>query len=364
MKLTKDFRNSELSQALVEYIKRLSTKEIKLMEFCGSHTMAIFKYGIRQLMPPTIKMLSGPGCPVCVTDTADIDRAVAMARLSGIILCTFGDMLKVPGTSSSLQQAKADNCDVRVVYSTIDALDIAKINPGKEVIFLGVGFETTAPTIAASVLQAKAEGIDNYSVFSLAKICPPVMKALLDAGEVTIDGIICPGHVSVIIGSKPYEFIPRDYGIGCVISGFEPLDILQSINMLVSQIENGKPKVEIAYLRGVSSDGNTKALELMEQVFNVSAASWRGIGKVAASGLKLSDNYKQYDAELNFPVETGVIKEPEGCLCGQVLRGTKKPTDCSLFRRICTPEQPVGPCMVSYEGACSNCFLYESDEIG
>jgi hydrogenase expression/formation protein HypD len=364
MKLTKDFRSNELAQALVEYIKRKSTKDIKLMEFCGSHTVAIFKYGIRQLMPSTIKMLSGPGCPVCVTDTTDIDRTIAMARLSGIILCTFGDMLKVPGTFGSLQQAKADGCDVRVVYSTIDALDIAKTNSGKEVIFLGVGFETTAPTIAASVLQAETETIDNYSVFSLAKICPPVMKALLDAGDVTIDGIICPGHVSVIIGSKPYEFIPRDYGIGCVISGFEPLDILQSINMLVSQIENEEPKVEIAYLRGVSSNGNIKALELMEQVFNVSTASWRGVGEVANSGLKLSDNYQKYDAELKFPVETGISKEPEGCLCGQVLRGTKKPTDCYLFRRICTPEQPIGPCMVSYEGACSTYYLYQSDEIG
>jgi len=364
MKLIKDFRNPELAKALVESINRKSTRDVRLMEFCGSHTAAIFKYGIRQLVPPTVEMLSGPGCPVCVTDNADIDRAIAMARLPGIIMCTFGDMLKVPGTCGSLQQAHAEGSDVRVVYSTIDALEIARANPEREIIFLGVGFETTAPTIAASVLQAEKEGIDNYNVLSLAKLCPPVMKALLDAGEVELDGIICPGHVSAIIGSRPYEFIPRDYGIACVVSGFEALDILQAIDMLISQIEEGKPRVEIAYRRGVGREGNVKALEIMEQVFDVSPARWRGVGEVAGSGLKLCNKYRQFDAELNFPVEITASREPEGCLCGQVLRGTSKPTDCSLFRRACTPEQPVGPCMVSYEGACSTYYLYEADESG
>lgn len=364
MKLTEDFRNPELAEALVDSINRKVTRDIRLMEFCGSHTAAIFKYGIRQLVPPTVEMLSGPGCPVCVTDTADIDRAIAIAWLPDIILCTFGDMLKVPGTSGSLQQAKADGSDVRIVYSTMDALEIARLNPERNVIFLGVGFETTAPTIAASVLQAEAGGVNNYNILSLAKLCPPVMKALLDAREVDMDSIICPGHVSAIIGSKPYEFIPRDYGIACVVSGFEPLDILQAIYMLVSQIDEGKPRVEIAYQRGVSPEGNITALEIMEQVFDISPARWRGVGEVAGSGLKLGDKYRQFDAELNFPVEIVTSREPEGCLCGQVLRGTSKPTDCSLFRRICTPEQPVGPCMVSYEGACSTYYLYEVDEGG
>jgi hydrogenase expression/formation protein HypD len=364
MKLTEDFRNPELAEALVESINRRSTRDIRLMEFCGSHTVAIFKFGIRQLMPPTVDMLSGPGCPVCVTDTFDIDKAVAIARLPDIILCTFGDMLKVPGTSGSLQQAKAEGSDIRVVYSTMDALEIARVNPKRYIIFLGVGFETTAPTIAASVLQAEADGVDNYKVLSLAKLCPPVMKALLDAGEVTLDGIICPGHVSVIIGSKPYEFIPREYGIACAISGFEALDILQAIDMLISQIEEGKPKVEIAYRRGVSPEGNVKALRLLEQVFEISPARWRGVGEVASSGLKLGDKYRQFDAELSFPVEIVPSLEPEGCLCGQVLRGTRKPTDCKLFRCVCTPEQPVGPCMVSYEGLCSTYYLYEADEVG
>jgi hydrogenase expression/formation protein HypD len=243
-------------------------------------------------------------------------------------------------------------------------LEIARANPEREVIFLGVGFETTAPTIAVSVLQAEAEGITNYNVLSLAKLCPPVMKALLDAGEVELDGIICPGHVSAIIGSRPYEFIPYDYGIACVVSGFEALDILQSIYMLISQIEEAKPRVEIAYRRGVSHQGNKKALQIMQQVFDTSPARWRGVGEVASSGLNLSKKYEQFDAGLKFPVEITVSRELEGCLCGQVLRGTSKPTDCSLFRRICTPEQPVGPCMVSYEGACSTYYLYEADESG
>ncbi len=364
MKLTEDFRNPELAGALVDIINRRSTRNVRLMEFCGSHTVAIFKYGIRQLMPSTVEMLSGPGCPVCVTDTADIDRAIAIAQIPNIVLCTFGDMLKVPGTSGSLQQVKAEGSDVRVVYSTMDALDIARANPERDVIFLGVGFETTAPTIAASVLQAEADGIDNYNVLSLAKLCPPVIKALLDAGEVDLDGIICPGHVSVIIGSKLYEFIPHDYGIACVVSGFEALDILQAIDMLISQIEEDKPRVEIAYRRGVGREGNIKALEIMEQVFDIIPVRWRGVGEVASSGLKLGNKYRQFDAELKFPVEIATSREPEGCLCGQVLRGTKKPTDCSLFRRVCTPEQPVGPCMVSYEGACSTYYLYEVNESG
>jgi hydrogenase expression/formation protein HypD len=364
MKLIKDFRNPKLAKLLVDSINRKSTRDIRLMEFCGSHTVAIFKYGLRQLMPSTVEMLSGPGCPVCVTDTSDIDKSIAMAQLPNTVLCTFGDMLKVPGTSSSLQQVKAEGGDVRVVYSTTDALNIAQANPKRNIIFLGVGFETTAPTIAASVLQAEVEGINNYNIYSLAKLCPPIMKSLLDGGEVILNGIICPGHVSVIIGSKPYEFIARDHGIACVVSGFEPLDILQAVDMIISQIEKDKPKVEIAYRRGVSPEGNLWALKIMEQVFDVSSARWRGIGEVPDSGLSLSDKYRQYDANLNFPVKITTPLERQDCLCGKVLRGIRKPTDCNLFRRICNPEQPVGPCMVSYEGVCSTYYQYEVDEDG
>jgi hydrogenase expression/formation protein HypD len=353
-----EFRNSELALAIAERIKRRAGGSARLMEFCGSHTAAILKYGIRQLLPPGVEMLSGPGCPVCVTDQADIDRAIALAAVPGIILCTFGDMLKVPGTYLTLQQARAEGSDIRMVYSTLDALDIARDNPCRSVVFLGVGFETTAPTIAASIAQAKTQGLKNYSVFSLAKLCPPVMKALLDGGEIKIDGIICPGHVSSIIGSRPYEFIARDYGVACVVAGFEPVDILQATEMLLAQIQSGKPRVEIAYGRSVSPEGNLRAQELLAEVFEPAPARWRGVGEVGGSGYKIRATYKEYDAELLFDIKTGPAKEPAGCRCGDVLRGVIKPTACPLFGRACVPERPVGPCMVSGEGACASYFMF------
>ncbi|MCL1885669.1 MAG: hydrogenase formation protein HypD [Dehalococcoidia bacterium] len=353
-----DFRNSELALALVQKIKQRTHAKAHLMEFCGSHTAAILKYGLRQLLPRDVEMLSGPGCPVCVTDQQDIDRAIALAQTPGIIMCTFGDMLKVPGTYASLQQARAEGCDVRTVYSTLDALEIARQNTDKPVVFLGVGFETTAPTIAASIALAKSQQLRNYSVFSLAKLCPPVMKALLDGGEIKIDGIICPGHVSAIIGSHPYEFIVRDYGIACVVAGFEPVDILMAVDMLLAQMENGRPQVEIAYGRSVSPEGNKRAQELLSEVFEPQAARWRGVGTVGGSGYKICDAYKAFDAERLFEIKTGPAKEPAGCRCGDVLRGIINPPECPLFGRICLPERPTGPCMVSGEGACASYYLF------
>jgi hydrogenase expression/formation protein HypD len=358
MQPVSDFRNSELALKLVEKIKRRARGPARLMEFCGSHTAAILKYGLRQLLPPDVEMLSGPGCPVCVTDQSDIDRAVALAKVPGMVLCTFGDMLKVPGTYSSLQQARAEGCDVRMVYSTLDALDIARDNPDKPVVFLGVGFETTAPTIAASIALAQTQKICNYSVFSLAKLCPPVMKALLDGGEIKIDGIICPGHVSTIIGSRPYEFIPREYGVACVVAGFEPVDILMAADRLLSQIESGTPRVEIAYGRTVSPEGNVRAQELLAEVFEPQSARWRGVGEVAASGYKIQEKYKEFDTERLFEIHPGPAREPAGCRCGDVLRGVIRPTACPLFGHACTPERPVGPCMVSGEGACASYYLF------
>jgi len=328
------------------------------MEFCGGHTVTIFKYGIRQVLPETIEMVSGPGCPVCVTANADLDKAIALSKIPDVIITTFGDMLKVPGSRSSLQKVKTDGADVRMVYSTMDALNIAKENPTKSVVFLGIGFETTAPTIAASILQAEERKIKNYHVLSLHKLCPPVIRAILDSGEVKLQGLICPGHVSAIIGSHPWEFIAQDYGIPCVVSGFEPLDILRCVDMLVAQIENGKSKVEIAYRRGVRPEGNQQALKLMEQIFEPCPAQWRGIGEVPSSGLKLRKEYQHFDAELAFDINPGPTYEPEGCLCGDILRGVKTPVDCQLFGRACTPEYPVGPCMVSSEGSCSAYYLY------
>ena len=361
MKLIDEYRQPELVQGVVRRIHQNSIKEARLMEFCGGHTVAILKHGIRQLLPPNIEMLSGPGCPVCVTDNADLDKAIALALLPDVIMVTFGDMLRVPGSRSSLQEAKAAGADVRIVYSTTDALQIARHNPDKSVVFLGIGFETTAPTIAASVLQAEQEEIKNYYVLPLHKLCPPVLEAILDSGEVKLSGLICPGHVSAIIGSKPWGVIAHHYGIPCVVSGFEPLDVLQCVDMLVAQIEKGEAKVENAYRRGVRPEGNQSALKLMEQVFEACPAKWRGIGVVPDSGLKFRQEFKRFDAELTFDIDPGPTFEPKGCICGDILRGVKTPKDCQLFTKVCTPERPVGPCMVSSEGSCAAYYLYGAD---
>jgi hydrogenase expression/formation protein HypD len=312
------------------------------------------------MMPPTIEMLSGPGCPVCVTANADLDKIIALAETPDIILTTFGDLLKVPGSYSSLAQARAAGADVRVVYSTLDALQIATQETNKTVVFAGIGFETTAPTVAAAVIKAKREGITNFKVISSHKITPPVLRVLLDADDVRIDGLICPGHVSAIIGSKPYEFIPEHYGIGCVVTGFEPVDILQSVAMLVDQLESDSPRVEIAYRRGVTADGNRTALNIIQQVFSTGVANWRGMGSIPGSGLQLIDDF--FNAERTFEIEPGPTQEPAGCICGEILRSVKTPLDCRLFRRKCSPEYPIGPCMVSSEGTCSTYYHYSPEE--
>jgi hydrogenase expression/formation protein HypD len=362
MKYVEEYRDPDLGKKLLERIHRRSRKPARLMEFCGGHTVAIFKNGLRQLLPSNIEMLSGPGCPVCVTAAADLDKAIALGRLPGVIITSFGDMVRVPGSKSSLQKAKAEGADVRIVYSAQDALAIAKDNPEKTVVFIGIGFETTAPTIAASVLQAEKEKIKNYNVLSLHKVCPPIMKAILDLGEVRLNGIICPGHVSAVIGSRPYQFLAKDYHIACAVAGFEPVDILLAVDLLVEQIESGEPRVEIAYKRGVKEEGNPAALKLMDTVFEVGEAEWRGIGAVPASGLKLRNQYERYDATKRFDIKVTPAKEPKGCICGAVLRGVSTPDDCKLFRKTCTPENPIGPCMVSAEGACA--AYYEYGETG
>ena len=350
-----EYRNPEFARQLVERIRNRPIKRLRFMEFCGGHTAAIMKHGLRQLLYPRVEMLAGPGCPVCVTS---IDRAIALATEPEVIVVTFGDMLRVPGSRSSLRRIRADGGDVRVVYSPLDALEIAQKNPEKSIVFIGIGFETTAPGIAASLIEAKNQGVTNYFLLSLHKLCPPVMKVLLDSGEIRLDGIICPGHVSAIIGSRPYGFIPRDYGIACVIAGFEPLDILLAIDMLGAQIERGEPEVEIAYRRGVKPEGNPHATRIMEQVFEVGEADWRGIGTVAESGLRLREEYQSFNAESAFHIELPPASEPKGCLCGEILRGVITPLDCKLFGKSCTPEYPVGPCMVSSEGTCAAYFLY------
>jgi hydrogenase expression/formation protein HypD len=359
MKFVNEYRDPELGKKLLERIHRLSHKPARLMEFCGGHTVAIFKNGLRQLLPPNIEMLSGPGCPICVTAAADLDKAIALGKMPGIIITSFGDMIRVPGSRSSLQQAKAEGADVRIVYSAQDAIAIARDNLDKSVVFIGIGFETTAPTIAASIMQAEQEKLKNYFVLSLHKVCPPIMKAILDLGEVNINGIICPGHVSAVIGSRPYQFLADDYHIACAVSGFESIDILLAVDRLVEQIESDRPEVAVPYSRGVKPEGNVTALRLMDTVFEIGDADWRGIGVVPDSGLQIRPRYEKFDAVKNFEIKPVSSREPKGCICGAILRGVSTPVHCKLFRNTCTPENPVGPCMVSSEGSCAAYYQYE-----
>ena len=358
MKYIDEFRDKEIVKGLIRDIDRSASGKINLMEVCGTHTMAIFRSGIKQILPLSINLISGPGCPVCVTSQADIDRMLSLARIKNVIITTFGDMLKVPGTASSLEKERAAGGDIRPVYSPIDALDIARHNKQKEVIFLAVGFETTAPVIASIVSDAQEQKIKNFSVYCCHKTIPPAMKVLLEAKEIKIDGFLCPGHVSSIIGSQAYNFIAADFHIPCVISGFEPTDILETVMMLIRQKKGGQARVEIQYKRAVQPQGNTKAQEMLRRVFSPADADWRGLGVIANSGLKLKKEYRALDAAGKFDIPRVKALEPKNCMCGQVLRGVKTPAQCKLFAKACTPENPFGPCMVSSEGTCAAWFKY------
>jgi len=330
------------------------------MEVCGTHTVAIFRAGIKTLLPETITLISGPGCPVCVTAQEDIDRAIALCREPGVTVATFGDLMRVPGSESSLQQEKAQGADVRMVYATLDALDLARRLPHRRVVMLGIGFETTVPTIAAAVRQAKQEGLTNFLVLSAHKLLPPAMEVLLSAAEVRIDGFLCPGHVTTIIGTEPYQDVVKRHGKPCVVSGFEPVDILQSIHMLICQLEDGRREVEIQYTRAVHPQGNPRARALMDEVFEPADSAWRGLGKIPGSGLKLRPAYAAHGVETHFALAVPPGREMPGCRCGEVLRGACTPLDCPLFRQRCTPTQPYGPCMVSTEGTCAAYFKYHT----
>ncbi|MCD5397581.1 hydrogenase formation protein HypD [candidate division NPL-UPA2 bacterium] len=359
MKYLDEFRNGELAHRLITKIRELAgDREIVLMEVCGTHTMAIFRYGLRTLLPPSIRLVSGPGCPVCVTPNSYLDQAIAYVREKNIILTTFGDMMRVPGSSSSLEKEKAKGHDVRMVYSTLGALKIAKDNPRKKVVFLGVGFETTSPTVAASLIKAEKEKINNYLVLCAHKLIPPAMEALVNTAELHIDGFICPGHVSAIIGAEPYKPIAGDHHIPCVIAGFEPLDILQAIHMLISQIGEGKTEVGIQYRRAVRKEGNPRALSLLEEMFEVEDTSWRGLGTIPASGLKMRNKCGWLDAQMVLDIEAEETRENPNCICGDILRGIKTSEDCPLFKTACRPENPLGACMVSSEGTCAAYYKY------
>jgi hydrogenase expression/formation protein HypD len=347
---------------LVETIKSLSNAipnpSLSFMEVCGTHTMAIWRHGLRSVLPERIRLLSGPGCPVCVTSPAQIDAAIALAREPETIIVTFGDMVRVPGTDSSLEREWAAGADVRVLYSPLGALELAKAHPTKRVIFIAVGFETTAPLTASLALQSRRDGVRNLYIFSAHKIIPPAMEALLAGGDVQIDGFLCPGHVSTVIGSQAYEFIAQRFGKPCVVAGFEPADILLVIKMLLQQIVEGRKAVEIEYTRCVKPEGNPKARRCTDDVFVPADAGWRGLGMIPKSGLRLRAEFFSLDAESHFGVKLRHVEEPGGCSCGAVLRGVMTPPECPLFSTTCTPETPIGPCMVSSEGACAAFYRY------
>lgn len=357
MKHIDEYRDKKLVNLLLKEIWSASKSPVQLMEVCGGHTVAIRKFGIPALLPPTIRLLSGPGCPVCVTGKSFIDKAIKLARIPDTIILTYGDLMRVPGSNSTLEKERANGAKIRMVYSPLDSLEFAKSNPSKKIVFLGIGFETTSPASAVTITQAKNEILDNFYLLNAHKIMPPAMEILID-NEVNINGYICPGHVSVITGSAIYNPIVEKYGLGCVITGFEPVDLLQGILMLVKQYELKKPQVGIQYKRAVKHQGNKKALELLNEVFDSKDDWWRGLGNVPQSGFKLKKKYKKFDAELHFDIEIPESKEDKGCICGEILKGLKLPTECKLFGKVCNPENPVGACMVSSEGSCQAYFRY------
>ena len=352
------FRDPVIAKGLIEAINAAKTGPVKIMEVCGTHTVSIAKNGLRAVMPERVTLLSGPGCPVCVTANQDIDVAIELAKQPGVVVTTFGDMMKVPGSYSSLAKEKAEGHDVRIVYSPLDALIMAENEPDKQVVFIAVGFETTAPLIAAAILRAKESGLENFSVFSAHKTVPAALEALINDPEVEIDAFILPGHVSTIIGSRPYEFLAEQYHVPGVITGFEPVDVLQGVYMILKQLEEGRAEIEIAYHRGVMPEGNPTAREMVERVFESEDADWRGIGVIPGTGLKIREEFAHYDAARRIPVTPPEPKDIKGCQCGEVLRGITLPFECRLFGRGCTPENPIGPCMVSSEGSCAAYYRF------
>jgi hydrogenase expression/formation protein HypD len=356
-----EFRDPELGRVLAGQI--LATVEpgrhYKVMEVCGGHTHSIYKYGVDDLLPANVELVHGPGCPVCVIPMGRVDDAIAMASEPGLIFTCFGDMMRVPGSTGTLQEAKARGADVRMVYSPLDALRIAKANPDREVVFFAIGFETTAPSTALTLKRAKAEGVPNFSCFCNHVTIVPPLRALLDSPDLRLDGFIGPGHVSTVVGARPLEFIPADYGKPVVVSGFEPVDILQSVLMILRQLADGRCEVENQYKRVVPYEGNLRALQVMQEVFELRPHfEWRGLGFISQSGLKLSAAYAGLDAEQRFGVPGVRVADPKACQCGEVLKGVIKPFECKVFGTACTPERPIGTCMVSSEGACAAYYNY------
>lgn len=361
MNFLDEFADRRLVLGLAERIRRLAadqSRPLTFMEVCGTHTMAIHRYGLAGLLPPQVRLISGPGCPVCVTASDYIDRAIAYARLPDITVATFGDMARVPGSSSCLLEERARGGDIRIVHSPLDAVELAARQPHRRVIFLGVGFETTTPTVAASILVAAEKNLRNYLVLSAHKTILPAMRSLAADPDLGLDGFICPAHVSAVIGSEAYRSLAQAFGVPCVVTGFEPADILCGIEMLVRQAIEGRPTVENEYGRVVTASGNRQAQAVMAAVFTPGDARWRGLGVVPGSGQDIREEFRVYDAKQQVEVELEVTREPPGCLCGEILKGKLAPADCPLFGGACTPQAPAGPCMVSSEGACAAAHAY------
>jgi len=361
MKYFDEYRDSAIAKALVADLQKVVTRPMRIMEVCGSHTMAIFRNGIRSILPDGLELISGPGCPVCVTSASHMDAFIAMADRPGVRVAIFGDLFRVPGSNGSLANASSRGAKVDIVYSPMDALDLAVKNPQDLVVFLGVGFETTTPTIAATILAARNRNISNFAVFSTQKTVPAALSALLEDPELKLNGLLCPGHVSAIIGAGAYVPFAEKHRIACVIAGFETTDLLTSLILLAQQIGAGEAKVENAYGRVVSWDGNARAKQMVEEIFEPCDTQWRGLGLIPGSGLKIREKYRDFDAEARFDITLAPAGEPKGCMCGNILKGINNPRQCALFGTRCTPASPVGPCMVSSEGTCAAFHKYGLD---
>lgn len=362
IKYIDEFRDGEIAKRLAGRIANAveSSRQYRFMEFCGGHTHAIFRYGIADLLPENVKLIHGPGCPVCVLPVGRIDNAIELAKCPDVILASYADMLRVPGSgSTSLIRSKADGADVRMVYSATDALNIARENPNREVVFFAIGFETTTPPTALVVKQAKALGIGNFSVFCNHVLTPPALCGILGIPGTRLDGVIGPSHVSAVIGTAPYEFVAKDYKIPMAVAGFEPLDVMQAVLMLVRQANSGEAAIENEYTRAVGKEGNIKAQKLMDETFELRESfEWRGLGWMPLSARKLKDEFSGFDAEKRFGMLTRSMPDHKACECGDILRGLKSPHECRVFGTACTPDNPIGSCMVSSEGACAAYYSF------
>lgn len=361
MKFSESFRDRDLVQGLSRRLRHLVSGPVTFMEVCGTHTLAVARFGLKHLLPPEVRLVSGPGCPVCVTAQEDLDAFLALGRLPRAVLASFGDLVRVPGSRTSLEKERARGVEVRVVYSPLEAVALARECPEKEVIFLGAGFETTMPATALALRAAAAENLLNFTVFSIHKTMPPALRALLGSGDRKLSGLLLPGHVSTITGTAAFRFIPEEFGLPCAVSGFEPLDILWGLNSLIEQIAAGRPEVANMYPRAVPAPANPRARALLEEVFVPEDARWRGLGIIPGSGAALREKYASFDARRRFAHLLAQVPPPPAtvCRCGEVLRGVLSPRDCPQFGSSCHPSRPLGPCMVSSEGACAAAYRYE-----